>query len=98
MKPHDPVGSGMRLHSWSEFREAGMLWAVNRILHLFGWVIVVGCNEAGEVIEVYPARTEWRGFNQATEELGYQRVAAWLRDAGPAVAEETLRSVDAEET
>lgn len=27
--------------TWEEFRESGMLWWVNRMLHLLGWAIVV---------------------------------------------------------
>ena len=27
--------------TWEEFREAGLLWFTNMILHTFGWSIVV---------------------------------------------------------
>ena len=26
--------------SWKEFRESGLLWFVNTILHTFGWALV----------------------------------------------------------
>jgi hypothetical protein len=42
--------------SWEEFRESGLLWWINMILHTFGWAIVLNINDDGEVLEVYPAR------------------------------------------
>ena len=27
--------------TWKEFRESGLLWFINTILHMFGWAIVV---------------------------------------------------------
>jgi hypothetical protein len=48
--------------SWEEFIDAGVLWFVNRILHVFGWVIVVEGDNA------WPARTTVLGFTQAHDE------------------------------
>lgn len=31
--------------TWKEFHESGMLWWINRLLHTFGWAIVI---EVGE--------------------------------------------------
>jgi hypothetical protein len=90
---YDPVAPGTnRRHTWAQFREAGMLWAANRILHMFGWAIVVSHDdETGEEIEAYPVRTEWRGFAPDREEVGFKRVAKWMARAGAAVSEETER-------
>lgn len=47
--------------TWQEFKDTGMLWFANTILHAFGWSIVCEM-ENGEVINAYPARVAFRGF------------------------------------
>ena len=49
--------------SWDEFRDNGLLWFINTILHMFGWAIVVEVDN-GEVINAYPARVTFRGFSE----------------------------------
>lgn len=66
--------------SWSEFRDAKMLWWINRILHTFGWAIVVVMDKDGTIREVYPARVSFRGFNEESEQDGYMGVTKWLAD------------------
>lgn len=68
--------------SWQEFQEAGMVWFVNRILHLFGWAIVyeVDTDDHSKVREVFPARCRFRGFADDCEEVGFKRVTAYLRE------------------
>jgi len=94
VEAHHPVEPGTnRRHSWAEFRKAGMLWLVNRTLHMFGWAIVVEVDEAtGEERGAYPVRTEWRVFTPDRDELGHTRVSEWMAKAGPALAEETKRN------
>lgn len=48
--------------TWEEFSDAGMLWFVNRILHVFHWVIVIQDGVAT------PARTDVIGFSEETDE------------------------------
>ena len=93
VEAHQPVEPGTnRKHSWTEFREAGMLWLVNRMLHVFGWAIVVEVDDAtGEAHDAYAVRTEWRGFPPDRDELGHIRVSEWMAKAGSAIAEETNR-------
>ena len=31
----------MKKTTWIEFKETGLLWWINMILHTFGWVIVL---------------------------------------------------------
>lgn len=90
---HQPVEPGTnRRHSWTEFREAGMLWFVNRMLHVFGWALVVEVDDATDELRgAFPVRTEWRGFTPDREELGHTRVSEWMAKAGSAIAEETKR-------
>jgi hypothetical protein len=64
--------------TWKEFQDAGLLWWINTILHMFGWAIVVGFNQ-GEIVEVFPARVKFRGFDEATNSTGYEKVTEYLQ-------------------
>lgn len=56
--------------TWEQFRDAKLLWFINSILHLFGWAIVL--DYVGDtVVEVYPARVKFRGFDEASNTAGY---------------------------
>lgn len=65
--------------SWSEFRETGLLWFANTILCLFGWSIVLEM-ENGKIVDVFPARTGFRGFNEEANTDGYKKVTTYLKD------------------
>jgi hypothetical protein len=75
--------------TWAEFKKAGMLWWVNRVLHLLGWVLILEEDENGEVRRVYPAHTKFRGFSEETEDEGFRAVTADLA----ARSEELLAAV-----
>lgn len=67
--------------SWEEFRESKMLWWINMILHTFGLVIVTEVeDETGKIVNVYPARTKFRGFNEENNTAGYIGVSEYLKD------------------
>ena len=68
-KVGDKVMVSTNKKSWEEFRATGLLWFINTILHMFGWAIVVNI-EHGEIIDVYPARVEFRGFSESTNTKG----------------------------
>lgn len=65
--------------SWGEFRDSGLLWFINTILHMFGWAIVVEMDN-GEVINAYPARVTFRGFSEESTSNGYQKVSKWMAE------------------
>ena len=75
-----PTPATVSERSWEEFREAGLLWWVNRALHLFGWAIVVNVEDDGRVSNCYPARVLFRGFDRASEEDGFRKVSAYLAE------------------
>jgi len=79
--------SDLNRRSWDEFRDSGLLWWVNRTLHLFGWALVLrweGDPATGEPKEVYPARVSFRGFSPEIEDEGFAKLEAHLRDTfGP---------------
>lgn len=66
--------------SWKTFQDAGLLWWVNRGLHLFGWAIVFEQAKDGTITDVYPARVKFRGFSADVEEKGFKLLTAWLAD------------------
>jgi len=73
--------------SWEDFRSSGMMWFANRILHMFGWVLVADVElgaKDGEVTNtvnrVYPARTKFRGFSADAEERGFKNVTKFVKD------------------
>ena len=65
--------------TWSEFRETGLVWFINSILHLFGWAIVLRTDK-GEILEVYPARVTFRGFSDDIASEGYRKVTKWFTE------------------
>lgn len=52
----------MEKRTWEEFAGSGVLWFVNRLLHVFGWSIVLVYDENDHCVEAYPARTRVIGF------------------------------------
>jgi len=87
LRPVDCSDQAISEGSWDEFRSAGMLWFVNRILHVFGWVIVVEYNDALDP-RVYPARTKYRGFPEESEDDGFLRVTKYMEKNAAALLEE----------
>ena len=69
----------MRRKTWKEFMDCGLLWWVNRTLHLFGWAIACEVSDEGKVRGAFPARVKFRGFDKHTEEKGFKRVSGYLR-------------------
>jgi hypothetical protein len=64
--------------TWKEFREAGLLWWVNMILHTFGWSIVIEVDDQGEITNAYPARVKFRGFDEQSNANGYHKVSSYM--------------------
>jgi hypothetical protein len=67
--------------SWKEFRSTGLLLFINQILHVFGWAFVFEIDDSTkEIITVYPARVDFRGFdnNHISEE--YKKITNYLKD------------------
>ncbi len=65
--------------SWKEFRNTGLLWWINLMLHMFGWAIV--CEMEKETVKrAYPARVKYRGFGEGQNTEGYIKVSEYLRE------------------
>lgn len=65
--------------TWEEFRNCKMLWWINMILHTFGWAITVDM-EDGRVVNAYPARVKYRGFDEQNNSDGYIGVSEFMKD------------------
>lgn len=66
--------------AWSAFRDAGLLWWVNRMLHLFGWAIALDVDKPTDtVLRAYPKRVEFKGFTEEAEERGFNRLQAYIQ-------------------
>ena len=66
--------------TWSEFKESGLLWWINRMLHLFGWAIVIEMDANGEINEVYPSHCSFRGFSDDVEDRGFKNLTKHMSD------------------
>lgn len=84
-----PTGEAtVRACSWEEFRSSGLLWWVNRMLHLFGWAIVIELDgQTKDVARVFPARVTFMGFCEDSEDRGFLRLRSWMAANGPALQE-----------
>lgn len=76
--------------TWKEFRDVGMLWWINMILHTFGWALVYEFDDNGKIAEVYPARVKFRGFDSKTNDKGYQTVSKYLKENAEELEKESL--------
>jgi hypothetical protein len=75
--------------SWEEFRACGLLWWVNRGLHLLGWAIVVEEDSAGKVLNAFPARVRFRGFDAKSEAEGFKLVSEFIHENSDSLLEES---------
>jgi hypothetical protein len=73
--------------TWKEFRESGLLWWINMILHTFGWAIVIELDK-GEITKAYPARVKYRGFIEKINTEGYQMLSRYMEDNAPVLRQE----------
>lgn len=67
--------------SWEEFRNSGLLWAVNNLLHMFGWSLVAEI-EDGEIKRVYPARTKYLAFSYELDVNGQRQLRKYMTEQG----------------
>jgi hypothetical protein len=76
--------------SWKEFRDSGLLWWINTLLHTFGWAIVFEFDEEGQIKRVFPARVKFRGFSEECNSEGYQKISAFMKENAKDVYNESL--------
>jgi len=69
----------MERKNWNEFRNTGLVLIINQILHVFGWAIVFEI-ENNQVIDVFPARVKFRGFDNMDTDEAYRKVSKYLKE------------------
>ena len=74
--------------TWEEFKDSGLLWWVNMIIHTFGWAIVYE-SENGTLSRVYPARVKYRGFDEKSNDEGYEKVTRYMKENAENLLKET---------
>jgi hypothetical protein len=79
-KIEDINNSMITKKTWEEFRNTGLLWWINTLLHTFGWAIAFAMTDDNKLIEVYPTRVKFRGFDDKMVTEGYQKVSEYLKD------------------
>jgi len=65
--------------TWGEFKNSGMLWFANTILHAFGWAIALDIDDNGDVVDCFPARVKFRGFSEDVNTKGYIALSEYLQ-------------------
>ncbi len=73
---------------WKEFQSTGLLWWINRILHTFGWAIVLVQEDDGTISNAYPSRCSYRGFEYADEEEGFKKVSSFMNSESKQLLDE----------
>lgn len=76
--------------SRKEFRESGLLWWINMILHTFGWALVIEVEDDGSISNAYPARVKFRGFIEEHNTEGYIKVSGYLKENAAELEKEAL--------
>ena len=68
--------------TWREFRDTGLLWFINSILHVFGWAIRLSPDPKNPDADFIASinRTKYRGFPETSNTKGYQKVSKYLKD------------------
>ena len=70
----------LKRSSWSEFRDTGLLWLINSILHLFGWCIVIERDDNNNFTGAYTAKTDFRGFSEKSNTKNYKKITEYMMD------------------
>jgi hypothetical protein len=67
--------------TWQDFRNSGMFFFINSILHAFGWAICIETDtETKEIVGCYPARVKFRGFPEDAQAEEHIKIAKYLAE------------------
>jgi hypothetical protein len=84
-----PLDKSQERKTWDDFRNSGLLFYINTILHFIGWAIVVEVDtETTLVTNCYPARVKYRGFDEQSQDEEHVKVADYLANNAPNFPEE----------
>ena len=87
--------------TWDEFRKTGLLWWINRQLHLFGWAIALSLDKDEDgnwkVIDVFPARVDFRGFSEQDEAEEFEKLTKYLTEHANELMKDILKVKEAKD-
>lgn len=83
-------GSYVKSISGKEFKESGMLWFINSILHTFGMALT--WNPSTDAIE--PVITKFRGFEEKYNDQGYRALTEYMRDNSASLMPDVTEEVE----
>lgn len=66
--------------TWDEFSTSGLLPFVNTFLHIFGIALILEQDHVGNVFNCYPAKVNWRGFNEEIMSEAYKKLSNYMLD------------------
>ncbi|NFT08283.1 hypothetical protein FDF26_14680 [Clostridium botulinum] len=75
--------------TWNQFKDSGLLWWTNTLLHTFGWAIVYEFDDNKNISNVYPARVKFRGFDEKSNTEGYIKISKYINDNSKELLEES---------
>jgi hypothetical protein len=84
-----PTHSMISKKTWEEFRSTGLLLIINQLLHIFGWAVVFNFNAEDKLLDVYPARVKFRGFDNKDTDEAYKKVTNYLNENVRELKQET---------
>ena len=74
--------------TWGEFRATGLLFFVNSFLQIFGWSIGLEIDDDGNIKEVYPLRSAFRGFSENITDEAYAKLGDYIADNAVKIKDE----------
>lgn len=87
--------------AWANFRNTGLLWFINRMLHVWGIAIEYEM-DGDRVISVRPELVDYLGFDRETEVSGFLKLRGYTALVGKElfedIAEETFYDTEDEVT
>lgn len=86
---NEPIKDVVTRKTWDDFRNNGLLFYINVILHFIGWAIVVEVDTDTKLVtNCYPARVKYRGFDEQSQTEEHIKVADYLARNAPNFPEE----------
>ena len=74
--------------TWAEFRSTGLLLFVNSFLQIFGWSIGFEIDDDGNIKNVYPLRSAFRGFPESAVDEAYGKLAEYIENNATIIKDE----------
>ena len=78
----------------NEFRNSGLLWWVNRQLHLFGVALAVDMDRNENVSNLRPVRCKFRGFDEGIELDGFANLTCYLEENSGRLVDDVMEEDD----